>query len=94
MRVLEWALRRVSGEVDAVDAISGRLPVTSDLNIRGLDLSSSDLEEIFALDSKAWSAEADLVEEYFEQFGDHLPPEMSHQLELLRGRIRQAEAAD
>ena len=89
-RAIEWALRRVAGELDAVDAISGRLPVPGDLNVAGLDLSEDDLALIFALDPDAWEQEADLTEEYFAQFGDRLPAELTHQLELLRGRIAAA----
>ncbi len=89
-RAIEWALRRVAGELHAVDAISGRLPVPGDLNVAGLDLSEDDLALIFALDPDAWEQEADLTEEYFAQFGDRLPAELTHQLELLRGRIAAA----
>ncbi|MGC3954930.1 MAG: phosphoenolpyruvate carboxykinase (GTP) [Propionicimonas sp.] len=86
-RAIEWALRRVAGELDAVDAISGRLPAPGDLNVEGLDLPEPDLEHLFALDPDAWALEADLTEEYFAQFGDHLPAELRAQLAALRGRI-------
>ncbi len=91
-RAIEWALRRVAGELDAVDAISGRLPAPGDLNIDGLDVSADDLERIFALDPDAWTQEADLTEEYFAQFGDRLPAELARQLEQLRERIASARA--
>jgi phosphoenolpyruvate carboxykinase (GTP) len=51
-RAIEWALRRVAGEVDAVDALSGRIPVPGDLNLEGLDLSEHDLAALFALDPR------------------------------------------
>ncbi|MPV36807.1 phosphoenolpyruvate carboxykinase (GTP) [Georgenia subflava] len=86
-RVLEWALRRVNGEVGAVDAATGRLPRAEDLNLDGLDLSAEQLGELFAVDPEGWSAEADLTEEYFDQFGEHLPAEMTRQLAALRERL-------
>ena len=86
-RAIEWALRRVAGEVDAVDALSGRIPVPGDLNLEGLDLSEHDLAALFALDPQAWAEEADLTEEYFAQFGDRLPAELTGQLAALRARI-------
>ena len=89
-RPIEWALRRVNGEVEAVDAISGRIPVAGDLNVEGLEMSDADLTNLFALDPKAWSAEADLTEEYFAQFGDKLPAELTEQLAALRERIAKA----
>ncbi|WP_341360089.1 phosphoenolpyruvate carboxykinase (GTP) [Georgenia sp. M64] len=86
-RVLEWALRRVNGEVDAVDAPTGRLPRPEDLNLEGLDLTDDQLEALFAVDRAGWLAEADLTEEYFAQFGDRLPAEMTRQLDQLRARL-------
>ena len=90
-RPIEWALKRVAGEVDAVDAISGRLPRFEDFNLEGIDVSQEQFEKLFALDPKAWKAEADLTEEYFAQFGDKLPAELTEQLADLRERIAKAE---
>ena len=86
-RVLEWALRRVNGEVGARDAATGRLPRPEDLNLEGLDLSEEDLAELFAIDPASWAAEADLTEEYFAQFGARLPDAMTDQLAALRERL-------
>ena len=86
-RPIKWALQRVAGEVDAVEAISGRLPQPDDLDLSGLDIDDATLEKIFDLDPKAWSAEADLTEEYFAQFGEKLPTELVGQLKALRERI-------
>ena len=89
-RPIEWAIKRVFGEVEADDAISGRLPKAGDLNVEGLDLSDEQLKALFALDPKAWAAEADLTEEYYAKFGDRLPEELTNQLAALRERIAQA----
>ncbi len=89
-RAIEWALRRVNGEVDAVDALNGRQPLRSDLNLDGLDLSDEQLDELFELDPAAWAAEADLTQEYFAQFGDALPSALTEELEALRRRIAEA----
>jgi phosphoenolpyruvate carboxykinase (GTP) len=93
-RPIEWALRRVSGELGAVDAISGRLPRPGDLDVAGLEFSDADFADLFALDPDAWTAEADLTEDYFAQFGDKLPSELTSQLELLRDRIARVKAAE
>ena len=89
-RAIEWALRRVNGEVDAVDALNGRQPKREDLNLDGLDLTDEQLDELFALDPAAWAAEADLTEEYFAQFGDRLPAALTDELDALRRRIAEA----
>ena len=86
-RPIEWALRRINGEVGAVDAISGRIPAAGDLNIEGLDMDESDLAKLFAFDDDAWAAEADVTAEYFSQFGEHAPAELYAQLDKLKARI-------
>ncbi|MEN0071327.1 MAG: phosphoenolpyruvate carboxykinase (GTP), partial [Propionicimonas sp.] len=91
-RPIAWALRRVAGELAAVDAISGRLPLPGDLNTDGLDLADDALAQLFALDPAAWAAEADLTQEYFARFGDRLPADLLEQLGLLRQRIAAATA--
>ncbi|MBK9158620.1 MAG: phosphoenolpyruvate carboxykinase (GTP) [Propionibacteriaceae bacterium] len=85
-RAIEWALRRVNGEVYGHDAISGRIPNEGELNVEGLDITSEQLNELFALDPAAWQHEADLTEEYFKKFGDKVPQELWHELTWLRNR--------
>ncbi|MCL1839267.1 MAG: phosphoenolpyruvate carboxykinase (GTP), partial [Propionibacteriaceae bacterium] len=86
-RPIEWALRRAAGVTEAEDAISGRIPKKGDLNVDGLDISEEDLAELFALDPDAWTVEADLAHEYFAQFGERLPAELTAQLGMMRERI-------
>jgi phosphoenolpyruvate carboxykinase (GTP) len=86
-RPIEWALRRINGEVDAVDAISGRIPDPADLNLTGLDLSDEQVEKLFAFDDEAWTTEAEVTAEYFAQFGDHTPAALYGQLDKLKARI-------
>ena len=83
-RVIDWVIRRISGEVDAVDSPIGRLPRIEDLNLDGLEISQADLDELFSIDTAAWSAEADSTEEFFSIFGDHLPAALRSELEALR----------
>ncbi|MCA0295491.1 MAG: phosphoenolpyruvate carboxykinase (GTP) [Actinobacteria bacterium] len=92
-RAIEWALRRVAGELGAVDAISGRIPASGDLNTEGIDISEADLAALFALDPEAWSAEADLTEEYFAQFGAKVPEALKQELWNLRERIAAVQDA-
>jgi phosphoenolpyruvate carboxykinase (GTP) len=89
-RVIEWAIRRVEGEVDAVDTPIGRAPVAGDLNLEGLDIAPSVVEELFAVNPGTWLAEADMTDEYFAKFGDRLPAELAEQLEQLKIRLKNA----
>ncbi|HAN70396.1 MAG TPA: hypothetical protein DCQ36_02240, partial [Actinobacteria bacterium] len=48
------------------------------------------MAELFAIDPVTWLAEADLTEEYFAQFGDRVPQELTAQLAALRERLASA----
>ncbi len=87
-RVLEWIVNRLSGEADAVDTPIGRIPAEGSLNTAGLGLSAESMEELFAVDVNSWLAEADLTEEYYAEFGDHVPQELTAQLTALRERLQ------
>ncbi len=86
-RVLEWIVRRIEGEVDAVDSAIGRLPVSSDLNLDGIEVSGADLEELFAIDPVSWTREADLTQEFFEEFDGRVPAPLQAELAALRYRL-------
>lgn len=89
-RVLEWIVNRLTGDADAVDTPIGRIPAPGALDIDGLDLSEQAFNDLFAVDTQSWLAEADLTEEYYSEFGDRVPAEMSAQLTALRERLNQA----
>ncbi len=86
-RVLEWMVGRLDGQLGAVDSPIGALPTDGSLNVDGLDLDEAALTELFRVDPAAFAAEADDIETFFASFGDRLPPELSRQLALLRGRL-------
>ncbi len=87
-RVLAWIIERLDGNEEAAATAIGRMPTEGELNIDGLDVTPEQLEELFRVDKETWLAEADLTEEYFAQFGDRLPPEMTAQLNALRERLQ------
>ena len=86
-RVLEWIVRRLEGEAGAVDTPIGRLPITSELDLDGVEVTPQAVEELFAIDTDSWRAEADLTEEYFAQFGDRVPQALRGELAELRDRL-------
>ncbi|MDA4895520.1 MULTISPECIES: phosphoenolpyruvate carboxykinase (GTP) [Microbacterium] len=86
-RVLDWIIRRIEGDVTAVDSPIGRLPRIEDLNLDGADVTAEDLDELFAVDPASWSREAESTEEFFATFGDHLPAALNTELAALRHRL-------
>ena len=73
MRVLEWMLKRVTGEANAVETPIGNLPREEDLNLEGLNLADGALDELFRVDSAEWREEEAAIGEYLAGYGSHLP---------------------
>ena len=84
MRVLDWILKRCAGEVDAQETAIGYVPYAKDIDLEGLDMTVADLEKILYVDKARWSAEADEIAGYYEQFGDRLPKELKESLATLK----------
>ncbi|MEZ5242238.1 MAG: phosphoenolpyruvate carboxykinase (GTP) [Microthrixaceae bacterium] len=89
-RVLAWIFERCDGTAEAVDTAIGRLPAPGSMQLDGLELSTAQLDELFAVDPEAWRAEIGLVEAHFATFGDRLPEELQLQLAQLAKRIADA----
>jgi phosphoenolpyruvate carboxykinase (GTP) len=87
-RVLAWIVGRLTGDAQAVDTPIGRLPAPGELDLAGLDLPDDVVAELFAVDADSWLAEADLTQEYYAKFGDHVPDALHAQLADLRTRLR------
>ena len=86
LRVLEWMLKRVDGEVDATETAIGYVPKASDINLEGLDIDEATLQSILDVDNAAWAKEAEGVEEFYARFGDKLPAELRAELDGLKAR--------
>ena len=84
MRVLEWILNRCDNAVDAQETAIGYVPYAKDIDLEGLDYSRETLESILYVDKARWSAEADEIKEFYKQFGDKLPKELSDCLATLK----------
>ncbi len=87
-RVIDWIIRRIDGEVGAVESPIGRLPLTSDLDLDGIDVPQADLDELFAIDSDSWLREADLTEEFYRTFEGRVPAPLWAELAALRYRLK------
>ena len=92
-RVLDWIVRRASGEAGAIDGVTGRYPKFEDFNLEGLDLGEEEWAKMYDIDPEAWAAEMDDTEEYYKQFGDKLPEAIKEQLAKFRARIDEAKKA-
>ena len=84
MRVLDWILKRCDNKIEAQETAIGYVPYAKDIDIEGLDYSVETLERILYVDKARWSKEADEIAEFYKQFGDKLPKELSENLATLK----------
>ena len=89
-RVLDWIVRRSSGEVEGIEGVTGIYPKFEDFNL--VDVDKAAWDKMYDIDPDAWAAEMDDTEEYFKQFGDKVPAEITAQLAKFRERIAAAKA--
>ncbi len=88
LRVLEWMLKRVTGQAGAVETPIGNLPKAADLNTDGLALDAAVLEQLLAVDQAGWQAEMQAIGEYFASYGERAPVALAAE----QGRITAALA--
>ncbi len=86
-RVLDWIIRRVDGQADAVDTPIGRVPTADALNTDGLDLADDKLDELLTVDPEAWRGEVTLIEGHYQFLGERVPDELCDELQKLEKRL-------
>ncbi len=87
MRVLDWMLKRIAGEVDAEESAIGYVPKAEDINIEGLDMSVDTVKGLLAIDKENWKKEVEGIKEFYAKFGDKLPKELAKQAEELEKKL-------
>jgi phosphoenolpyruvate carboxykinase (GTP) len=83
IRVLEWILARLEGEVGAEETPLGLLPSPGDMTLSGLDISDAQWEELFHIDPASQLIEASDASDYLDGFSDRVPDAIRRQLALL-----------
>jgi phosphoenolpyruvate carboxykinase (GTP) len=87
-RVLKWIVGRLEGTADGTRTPIGILPTKDSLDLEGLDLPEQDLELLLSVDKQVWRQEADLMPEYFSQFGERLPQAITDEHAALVERLQ------
>lgn len=87
LRVLEWILARCENKVDAKEVPIGYVPYAKDINIEGLDITEEMVENLLSVDKETWKEEAKGIEEFYAQFGDRLPKELTEELNTLKAKL-------
>lgn len=86
-RVLKWIIERLEGDADAVETPIGYVPTPDSIDLTGLDLTPADVEQAVRVDAEEWAAELEGIEQWYQQFGDSLPNELSGELQRLKERF-------
>ncbi|HEU0102837.1 MAG TPA: phosphoenolpyruvate carboxykinase (GTP) [Mycobacteriales bacterium] len=88
-RVLKWIVDRIEGRGTGVSTPIGTLPSADALDLDGLDIPAADLDLLLSVDTEVWTQEADLMDDYFAQFGDHFPAALAQEHAALKERLAQ-----
>ena len=83
MRVLNWIVDRCEDKVDAKETSIGYVPYKDDLNLEGLDISDEVIDELLSVKKEYWVDDIENQKEFFKQFGDRLPKEITLELNKL-----------
>jgi len=89
-RVLKWIFERCEGGKEARETAIGLLPSAEDIDTTGLDIPSSVLEDLLAVDVVGWKKEIPSIREHYAKFGDKLPAGLREELDALEARLQKA----
>ena len=90
MRVLEWIVERVNGDVGAVESPFGLMPRYEDMNFQGLDFTTAQFGSITDISRAEAISEVEEIKGFFAKFGDKLPPELEEQRQAFKERVEGA----
>lgn len=88
MRVLDWIINHIKGDVEFNETAIGGLPHIDDLNTNGLDTDRQTLEALLEVDSEAWLAETEQIREYLQSYGKRLPDQMLVELDKVAEALK------
>ncbi|MEN9799885.1 MAG: hypothetical protein RL653_3582, partial [Pseudomonadota bacterium] len=87
MRVLRWVIDRANGRVGGQETLLGWVPKAGDLDLSGLDIPASNVDQATELNLDEWKNELESQAEWFAQFGDRLPRTLEIHRQLLLSRL-------
>jgi phosphoenolpyruvate carboxykinase (GTP) len=90
-RVLKWAIERIEHQADGKSTPIGIVPTAADLDLEGLDVDPSDVDEALAVNASEWRDELPLIEEWFEFVGEKLPTGIKDEFDALKHRLAEED---
>jgi phosphoenolpyruvate carboxykinase (GTP) len=86
-RVLAWVFRRCEGGTGAVETPIGLVPAQGALDVEGLDVSETAMQELLAVDERLVKQELPAQHQHLARFGKHLPEQLHDELKALERRL-------
>jgi len=86
-RVLKWIFERTENKDVAQESPIGYLPKAGALDVSGLNVTQSDMNELFHIDKESWKAEVAKYEQYISIYGKKVPEGIQKELNDLKGRL-------
>lgn len=86
LRVIQWILNRCMSRTEARDTAIGKLPDASDIDISGIDISASQLQQLLAVEPFEWQIELVQLRSWFAE-QNALLPEFVQTMEVITQRI-------
>ena len=87
VRVLKWITQRLEGSVKAKKTPIGNLPLPETLDLSGLNFSEQTEKSLIGFEARNWKEECDNIQRGYIVIGDSLPPELIHELNLIRKEV-------
>ena len=83
MRVLQWIVKRVNGQVKGQETIFGTVPYFDDINWNGLAYDKATFDKLMSIDKQGSAREFEDQAKHFSTFGSALPPELEQQRQAM-----------
>jgi phosphoenolpyruvate carboxykinase (GTP) len=90
VRILKWMVERIRGRAGAEDTPIGWIPAAGALDTSGLDVPAARLRDALRCDAGEWLAALDDLGQFYDQFGDRLPPPIANMLATTRRKLSAA----
>ncbi|MCH9736687.1 MAG: phosphoenolpyruvate carboxykinase (GTP) [Actinomycetia bacterium] len=90
-RVLKWAIERIEHRAEGKSTPIGIVPTAADMDLSGLDIRASDVDEALVVKADEWRKELPLIEEWFEFVGEKLPTGIRDELDALKTRLAEVD---
>jgi phosphoenolpyruvate carboxykinase (GTP) len=86
-RVLKYIFGRTKGEGATVDTFIGKVPAVGTIDTTGLNMTDAEMVKALEVKAEDWKAEVALIEEHYARFGNHLPAELTAELNGFKSRL-------